>query len=105
ARIPRDADAYRRWLKQGKSRIPIAAKDVAPVMVSLFESYHQVRLGLEKAPGSWRPAVEDMREQLAELLPTGFLVDTPWTWLKHFPRYLKAMQARLEKLGGNLPRD
>jgi ATP-dependent helicase HrpA len=105
ARIPRDPEAYRRWLKQGKGRIPLAAQDIAPVMVALFEAYHQVRLGLEKAPGAWRSAIDDMREQLAALLPTGFLVNTPWVWLKHYPRYLKAMQARLEKLSGNLPRD
>jgi ATP-dependent helicase HrpA len=105
ARIPRDPEAYRRWLKQGKGRITLAAQDVAPVMVDLFESYHQVRLALEKAPNSWRSAVVEMRDQLTALLPVGFLIDTPWVWLKHYPRYLKAMRMRLEKLSGNLPRD
>ena len=105
AGIPRDEDSYRRWLKLGKARIPIAAQDVAPVALPLFESYHQVRLALEKAPGSWRNAVDDMQSQLAALVPVGFLIQTPWTWLRHYPRYLKAMHTRLQKLSGNLPRD
>jgi ATP-dependent helicase HrpA len=43
-------------------------------------------------------ALDDLREQLALLLPSGFLTETPWEWLGHYPRYLKGMLARLKKL-------
>ena len=37
-------------------------------------------------------------------MPEQFLVDTPWRWLLHFPRYFRAMRLRSEKLrsGGHL---
>jgi ATP-dependent helicase HrpA len=42
--------------------------------------------------------VADVRQHLAELLPRGFVATTPWAWLKHFPRYLRAADMRLKKL-------
>ena len=34
------------------------------------------------------------------------VVHTPWDWLKHYPRYMKAIAYRLEKLrSGGAPRD
>ena len=40
----------------------------------------------------------DIRAQLAWLMPAGFLLVTPWERLKEFPRYLQAIEQRLEKL-------
>jgi ATP-dependent helicase HrpA len=39
-----------------------------------------------------------MRAQLAWLVPAGFLLTTPWERLKELPRYLQALEQRLEKL-------
>ena len=41
--------------------------------------------------------LDDLRTQLAELLPPGFLRDTPAEALAQFPRYLKAMRMRAER--------
>jgi ATP-dependent helicase HrpA len=47
-----------------------------------------------------------MRSQLAELVQPGFLTATPWEWLQHYPRYFRAIQHRLQRLGsGGLARD
>jgi ATP-dependent helicase HrpA len=35
----------------------------------------------------------------------GFFSATPWEQLAHLPRYLKAMQLRLDKYGNSLERD
>ena len=42
--------------------------------------------------------MNDIREQLAHLVYPGFILQTPAAWLCHLPRYLKAIQRRLEKL-------
>ena len=39
------------------------------------------------------------------LVPKQFLPRTPWGQLQHFPRYLKAVQARLDKLRADPERD
>jgi ATP-dependent helicase HrpA len=49
--------------------------------------------------------LDDLRAQLALLLPPGFLHDTPADSLEQFPRYLKAMRLRAERALNDPPRD
>ena len=46
-----------------------------------------------------------MRAQLARLVHKGFFTETPWDRLAHLPRYLNAMQLRLDKYGNGPERD
>ncbi len=80
---------------------------MANLIGPLCEAYHKVRLALAGISfPSWRYAAEDVEAQLVQLTAGRFLAETPWTWLAHYPRYLRAAQLRLEKLGhGGLPRD
>jgi ATP-dependent helicase HrpA len=48
--------------------------------------------------GFARASYDDLREQLDTLLMPGFLRDLPTARLAHFPRYLKAMRLRAERL-------
>jgi ATP-dependent helicase HrpA len=48
---------------------------------------------------------DDLREQLDELLAAGFLAGTDRTRLAQFPRYLKAMKLRAERLRQDPARD
>jgi ATP-dependent helicase HrpA len=50
-------------------------------------------------------AVADIEAQLKRLLGKSFVVDTPFERLQHFPRYLKAIVVRLDKLKANPARD
>ena len=47
----------------------------------------------------------DAAQQLQRLVPKRFLTATPYAQLQHFPRYLKAITARLEKWRGDPARD
>jgi ATP-dependent helicase HrpA len=46
-----------------------------------------------------------MREQLRALVFPGFLAQAPPERLAHLPRYLRAMERRLDKLAGHPERD
>ena len=48
--------------------------------------------------GFARASYDDLREQLLHLLEPGFLRELPNARLAHFPRYLKAMRLRAERL-------
>jgi len=48
---------------------------------------------------AWAFAIGEAREHVARLTRLGFLLETPWEWLKQYPRYLAAARKRLEKLG------
>ncbi|GII26192.1 ATP-dependent helicase [Planosporangium mesophilum] len=50
-------------------------------------------------------ALADMRAQLSRLIYRGFVTDTGWEYLGELPRYLKAIEHRLDRVGGNLQRD
>jgi ATP-dependent helicase HrpA len=47
----------------------------------------------------------DIRQQLERLLAPGFLATVPLRWLDQYPRYLKGIEYRMEKLQGNSARD
>jgi ATP-dependent helicase HrpA len=47
----------------------------------------------------------DIEQQLPALLGAGFQRDTPADWLAQYPRYLKALGIRLERLSGQYARD
>ncbi len=47
-----------------------------------------------------------MTSQLEHLVLAGFLTQTPWRWLTHYPRYFKSMLLRRSKMSGpGLARD
>lgn len=45
-----------------------------------------------------QPLVADISAQLDQLIGNRFLTRTPFDWLKQMPRYLKAIEYRIEKL-------
>jgi ATP-dependent helicase HrpA len=105
--VPRDADSFEAQRLVGRRNILPAVQEVTKLVAALFEAYHELRLALEQPrPATWKYAVDDVQGQLAALLPDGFLTVTPWVWLQHFPRYLKAMTLRLKKIAtSGIPRD
>jgi ATP-dependent helicase HrpA len=58
-------------------------------------------LDTDKWPGSR----EDVERQLRRLLQAGFLRDTPREWFEQYPRYLKALRNRVERLSGQYAKD
>ena len=54
----------------------------------------------------WQYAIDDIRDQLSHLTGPKCLSTTPWTWLRHCPRYFHAIRARLNALtGGGIAKD
>jgi ATP-dependent helicase HrpA len=54
----------------------------------------------------WQYAIDDVRDQLSRLAGPKCLSTTPWTWLRHCPRYFRAIRVRLDALaGGGMAKD
>ena len=106
AGLPRSRMDFEELVRARRKHIVPAVQEVTKLVTPLFEAYHEVRLALETPrPAAWKYALDDMRGQLALLLPPNFLTTQPWEWLQHFPRYLKAISLRLKKLSTALARD
>ncbi|MCU9518495.1 ATP-dependent RNA helicase HrpA [Corynebacterium sp. ES2794-CONJ1] len=80
------------------SRVRRMIVDIAPGLVE----YLAVSAELHNWTGE---AIEDMRKQLAFLLPAQALTIYGIRRLRHLPRYLKAMQYRLDDMAANPDRD
>ena len=76
--------------------IAIAVQDVTKVLVPLLESYHLATLTIER--NKPHPAAFEAEEHLTRLTPPGFLTTTEWNSLREYPRYLRAVPIRFEKL-------
>jgi ATP-dependent helicase HrpA len=72
----------------------------------ILGDYQQVRKRLaETTQINWLASVKDMQQQLDRLIYQGFLQQTPEEQLTEMPRYLRAIQLRLEKLPHAATRD
>jgi ATP-dependent helicase HrpA len=80
----------------------LPAQEISRSVQGLLERLARIQSALPRVP---EPAASAIRSQLAWLVPAGFLLTTPWERLKEFPRYLQAIEQRLEKLGRDPRRD
>ncbi|GGX98061.1 ATP-dependent RNA helicase HrpA [Massilia dura] len=100
--LPTDAASFNKRKDEGKSRLVLLVNEIARLVSQVLTEFH----GLPKRLQGINPqAAADMQEQLKGLVHKRFLLDTEFAQLAHFPRYLKAMNVRLEKLRAEPARD
>jgi ATP-dependent helicase HrpA len=100
--LPHDAATFNKRKEEGKGRLGLLINEIARLVGQILAEFH----GLPKRLQGLAPAVAaDMTAQLQELVHKRFVADTEYSQLAHFPRYLKAMNIRLEKLRANPARD
>jgi ATP-dependent helicase HrpA len=97
--IPTTEAEFRARLEARRERIGVGVQEIATLLPRLIEAHHKARLELESATAAGLDdVVFDVRQQLAELTPTGFLTATPWRWLQRYPKYFQAIEQRLQKV-------
>jgi ATP-dependent helicase HrpA len=102
----RDAKAFDARVAKGKTRLMDVAQEVCRIAGEVLAEHQALRAKLNDARyAAWPRALADIRAQLRELMSQGFLAAVPFERLKHYPRYLRAIGVRLEKLASNPERD
>lgn len=97
--LPRTREAWQQLMDQRVEEIGLATQEIAKLLPELFENYHQAQVAVEETNRTrFGEALADVRRQLSRLIYPGFLLETPWEWLAQYPRYLRAIGVRLEKL-------
>ncbi len=94
--------AFEARVEQLRAGLGLPAQDISRLAQGILERLGRVQAALAKAPSA---TAADVRAQLAWLAPAGFLLLTPLERLQDFPRYLQALEQRLEKAGRDVPRD
>ena len=102
--LPSDGDAFATRLAQGRPRFTLTAQELLRAVQAILEEHAGVRRKLA-ATRDQPDAAADIDRQLQELFAPGFICSTPFENLASFPRYLKAIVMRLEKLREQPQRD
>ena len=104
--LPRSAAAFAQTLERGTSRLIPQSQQTLELLQSVFTGYQQVRKRLAVSNQlTWFASIGDMQQQLDHLVFQGFLRQIPYVHLENYPRYLKALQLRLDKLHHAASRD
>lgn len=100
--LPRTREAFEARL-QDKGMLFENLELISRVVAQVLKQGLQLDDQLRKL--SVPETVEDVSFQLSRLIPAGFPRDVPLEFLRQYPRYLRGINHRLEKLGGNVARD
>jgi len=100
--LPIDAASFAKRKDEGKSRLVLLVNEIARLLSQVLTEFHGLPKRLQGLP---QQAAQDMQQQLQGLVHKRFLQENEYSQLSHFPRYLKAMNVRIEKLRGDSARD
>ena len=92
-------------LASGKGDLVEQAGRLCRLLTDTYDLLFDVRRRLSALPARYGAAATDIDAQLSLLFPDDFPLSVPDAWLWEYPRYLKAIQQRLEKLPGQWSRD
>jgi ATP-dependent helicase HrpA len=102
--LPDDDATFHVRRDEGRGRLSLLAQEIARLAGQILAEYATVTKKLVQAK-SFGTAATDMQSQLDALIGKRFIVDTPYAQLVHFPRYLKGIALRIDKLRADAPRD
>jgi ATP-dependent helicase HrpA len=100
-RTIRTQQAFEQSLQQNKSGLVSAANEAGKIALEIMELYSAIKTQLNRFNAN-DPLAKDINEQLDLLIYAGFIRNTPYQQLKAIPRYLKAIQYRLDKRDNTL---
>jgi len=102
--LPSDERGFKARIDEGRSRLNLIAQEVARLAGGILVEYAAAQRKLKDAKPP-KEAADDIQAQLQRLMPKRFIWGAGYTQLQHYPRYLKAIVLRLDKLRADPVRD
>ena len=106
ATLPRDGAALAALAEKKRGGWSEQAERLSRLTLEILQLWHGLqkrfkgRIDLAQAV-----ALNDIKQQLGNLVYPGFVRETPAEWLRELPRYLRAIEQRLDKVASQLQRD
>jgi ATP-dependent helicase HrpA len=102
--LPRQQSDFQLRLQEGRNRFQLISQEVAKAVLGIL---NEAQTAKRKLKDSRLPkeTEQDVNEQLERLLTHDFVRQVPQLQWPHLPRYLKAIQLRLEKYRADPKRD
>ena len=95
--LPHDEASFKARLEEGRTRLTLIAQEVARQAHAVLLEYANATRKLRDARPP-KDVHDDITAQLQRLVSRRFVAATPWVQQQHLPRYLRAIQMRLDKL-------
>lgn len=99
----RDASTFTHRMESHRKELMLRSDEMGVVAQKVMQLYSEGLRSLDKIPEG--KIKDDVRYQLSRMIYLGFWIKTPWSQIREFPRYLTAIQHRLEKAGQDPGRD
>jgi ATP-dependent helicase HrpA len=103
--LPVNAAQFADRLQAGKPRLALIAQEISKHALAALQAHADLQKKLPQAKAASAAAYTDIQIQVQSLIFAKFVSDTPFAQLVHFPRYLKAIAMRIDKLRANPSRD
>ncbi len=106
ASLPRDGAGLAALAEKKRGGWNEHAERLSRLTLDILQLWHGLQKRFKgKIDLAQAVALNDIKQQLANLVYPGFVRETPAEWLKEVPRYLKAIEQRFDKIGSQLQRD
>ncbi len=107
AQLPRSAIEFEQCLVLVRDKLIEQAQDLSNSLLVSLKLLVEIKKQIKQQKNALTLAftLNDINQQLQQLFFIGLLYKTPATWLRQYPRYLRAIQLRLEKAALNPQKD
>lgn len=102
-----DQQAFNVVMEAGRSHIVAQAESLADDLVAALGHVVAIKKAIKQAknPLVIAYAAGDIQQQMQRLFYKGMIYSTPAKWLQQYPRYMKAIAVRLEKVPAQVNKD
>ena len=102
--LPTNSGEFNIRREEGKARLNLLANEIARMAGQILAEFYSLPKKLQGIKAHPQ-AANDMQNQLQALVTKRFIAETDFAQLAHFPRYLKALTIRMDKLRADPARD
>ncbi len=102
--LPKNSGEFNRRREEGKARLNLLANEIARLAGLILAEYYSLPKKLQGLKAHAQAAA-DMQQQLQQLVTKRFIAEVDFVQLAHYPRYLKAITVRMDKLRADPARD
>ncbi len=105
--LPRSAIEFEECLALVRDKLIERAQDISNNLLSSLKLLVDIKKQIKQQKNALTLAftLSDINQQLQQLFFVGLMYKTPGAWLRQYPRYLRAIQFRLEKAALNPQKD
>ena len=95
--LPRTNADFMKLKQRARTRLPAVSEAVARQAQAIAVEYQLLINQQAKMPTKVNRLKKDVEQQIQSLVYKNCFANTPWEYLQHVPRYLKALRLRIEK--------